>query len=242
MGPVTTRRRDRFAAANGEYAESLEGAGSRSRCWQGGHADDDGVTCRSVRQCHRTRVVAVSDQRPQCFRNIEEQADCPEILQRRSSGDESLLTMMCGALAGSFAENLQNAAVEVVDREGGWQVVCRIRATWTDTIRLSKLSGRARSGAVTAEPDWQDDFAKPPKMQIRRLAADGACVGLPPSWRSASSLRQSVWRGTCPCGPRGGRPKLPSRHGHEDCGLWGWLKGCQEPVSTPAKPPTPPAD
>ena len=44
----------------------------------------------------------MSDLRPPCFRNIEEQADCPEILQRRSSGDETLLTMMCGALAGSF--------------------------------------------------------------------------------------------------------------------------------------------
>jgi hypothetical protein len=33
----------------------------------------------------------------------------------------------------------------------------------------------------------------------------------------------------------------PNKDGHEDCGLWGWLKGCQEPVSTPAKPPTPPA-
>ena len=81
------------------------------------------VQCR---QCQRTRVVAVSDQRPPCFRNIEEQADCPEVLQRRSSDDEALLTMMCGALAGSFAENLQNAAVEVVDRDGAWQVVCRI--------------------------------------------------------------------------------------------------------------------
>ena len=81
------------------------------------------VVCR---QCHRTRVVAVSDLRPPCFRNIEEQADCPEILQRRESGDETLLTMMCGALAGSFAENLQHAVVEVVDREDDWQVACRI--------------------------------------------------------------------------------------------------------------------
>src|SRR3954454_20918751 len=81
------------------------------------------VRCR---QCHRTRVVAVSDLRPPCFRNIEEQAECPEILERRGSGDETLLTMMCGALAGSFAESLQHATVDVVDREGEWQVVCRI--------------------------------------------------------------------------------------------------------------------
>lgn len=77
-------------------------------------------------QCRRERVVAVSDLRPPCFRNIEEQADCPEILQRRASGDETLLTMMCGALAGSFAQNLERAAVDVVDREGAWQIGCSI--------------------------------------------------------------------------------------------------------------------
>ena len=77
-------------------------------------------------QCQRTRVVAVSNLHPPCFRNIEEQADCPEILQRRGSGDETLLTMMCGALAGSFAQNLERAVVDVVDRQGVWQVACRI--------------------------------------------------------------------------------------------------------------------
>jgi formylglycine-generating enzyme required for sulfatase activity len=77
-------------------------------------------------QCHRTMVVAVSNLHPPCFRNVEEQADCPEILQRRGSGDETLLTMMCGALAGSLAENLERAAIEVADREGVWQVACRI--------------------------------------------------------------------------------------------------------------------
>lgn len=32
----------------------------------------------------------------------------------------------------------------------------------------------------------------------------------------------------------------PNKDGHESCGFWGWLKGCQEAVSTPAKPPAPP--
>src|SRR3954453_2822972 len=81
------------------------------------------VQCR---QCHRTRVVAVTDLRPPCFRNVEEQAECPEILQRRGSGEEALLTMMCGALAGSLAENLERAAFETVQREGVWRVACRI--------------------------------------------------------------------------------------------------------------------
>jgi hypothetical protein len=34
----------------------------------------------------------------------------------------------------------------------------------------------------------------------------------------------------------------PSNGGQEGCpypGLWGWLKGCHDSASTPAKPPTP---
>jgi formylglycine-generating enzyme required for sulfatase activity len=77
-------------------------------------------------QCHRTVAVAVSNMHLPCFRNVEEQADCPEIAQRRGSGEETLLTMMCRALTESLAENLERAAVEVVDREGAWQVACRI--------------------------------------------------------------------------------------------------------------------
>src|SRR4051795_883332 len=69
-------------------------------------------------ECHRTMVVAVSPLHQPCFRNVEEQAECPEILQRRGSGEEALLTMMCGALAGSLAENLERAAFETVQREG----------------------------------------------------------------------------------------------------------------------------
>jgi formylglycine-generating enzyme required for sulfatase activity len=76
--------------------------------------------------CQRTIAVAVSNLHQPCFRNVEEQADCPEILQRRSSGEKSLLTMMCGALAGSLAENLERAAFEAVNREGAWRVACCI--------------------------------------------------------------------------------------------------------------------
>jgi len=134
------------------------------------------VRCR---QCHRTRVVAVSDLRPPCFRNIEEQAECPEILQRRGSGDETLLTMMCGALAGSFAESLQHATVDVVDREGDWQVVCRIpgdeeryysstQAGWQGEIwgrhGRTGLARRFREAAKEAEQ------ASRRRRRMRRLA------------------------------------------------------------------------
>jgi len=123
--------------------------------------------------------VAVSDLRPPCFRNIEEQADCPEILQRRESGDETLLTMMCGALAGSFAENLQHAVVEVVDREDDWQVACRIpgdtdrfyssaHARWQGEIwgrwGRAGLARRFRDAANEA------DQASRSRRRMRRLA------------------------------------------------------------------------
>ena len=64
--------------------------------------------------------MAVSNLHQPCFRNVEEQADCPEILQRRGTGEEALLTMMCEALAGSLAENLERAAIDLtvaVDRQ-----------------------------------------------------------------------------------------------------------------------------
>jgi len=144
------------------------------------------VQCR---QCHRPRVVAVSDLRPPCFRNIEEQAECPEILQRRGSGDETLLTMMCGALAGSFAESLQHATVDVIDREGDWQVVCRIpgdaeryysstQACWQGEIwgrhGRAGLARRFREAAKEAEQ------ASRSRRRMRRLVpilALGIVVG-----------------------------------------------------------------
>jgi formylglycine-generating enzyme required for sulfatase activity len=141
-------------------------------------------------QCHHTRVVAVSNLHPPCFRNIEEQADCPEILQRTGSGDETLLTMMCGALAESFARNLERAAVEVVDRQGVWQVACRIpgdpdrfyssgQARWQAEIwsrcGQTGLARRFRDAAREA------DQASRSRRRMRRLVpilAFGAAVGV----------------------------------------------------------------
>ncbi len=120
----------------------------------------------------------MSDLRPPCSRNVEEQADCPEILQRRDQGDETLLTMMCGALAGSFAENLQHAVVEVVDREGDWQVACRVpgdadrfyssaHARWQGEIwgrwGRTGLARRFREAAKEA------DHASRSRRRMRRL-------------------------------------------------------------------------
>jgi formylglycine-generating enzyme required for sulfatase activity len=129
--------------------------------------------------CQRTRVVAVSDLRPPCFRNIEEQADCPEVLQRRGSGDdEALMTMMCGALAESFAENLKRAAVEAVNRDGDWQIACRIpgdpdRYYSSDQARRQAETWRrhGRSGLARRLSDAaaEVDQASRSRARIRRL-------------------------------------------------------------------------
>jgi formylglycine-generating enzyme required for sulfatase activity len=129
-------------------------------------------------QCHRERVVAVSHLRAPCFRNIEEQADCPEILQHRPSGDETLLTMMCGTLAASFAENLERADVDVVDREGIWQVACRIpgdrdryyssdQARWQSEI-WSRCGGTGLARRFR-EAANQADQASRRRRRMRRL-------------------------------------------------------------------------
>jgi formylglycine-generating enzyme required for sulfatase activity len=75
--------------------------------------------------CHRTVRVAVSNLHPPCFRDFEEQAECPEVLTRRRSNGEMLLLMMCSALQQSLNEKFENTEVEPAAYEGGWRVVCR---------------------------------------------------------------------------------------------------------------------
>jgi formylglycine-generating enzyme required for sulfatase activity len=80
------------------------------------------VKCRG---CHRTVLVAVSGLHPPCFRNLEQQAECPEVQARRRSNGGMLLLMMCGALKEALNEKFENAEVEAAAHEGDWRVVCR---------------------------------------------------------------------------------------------------------------------
>jgi len=75
--------------------------------------------------CHRTVLVAVSNLHPPCFRDFEEQAECPEIRARRRSDDGKLLLLMCSALKQSLTEKFESAEVEPSVHRGGWRVVCR---------------------------------------------------------------------------------------------------------------------
>lgn len=75
--------------------------------------------------CHRTVLVAINNLHPPCFRDFEEQAECPEIRARRRSNDGKLLLMMCSALKQALNEKFESAEVEPAVHQGGWRVVCR---------------------------------------------------------------------------------------------------------------------
>jgi formylglycine-generating enzyme required for sulfatase activity len=121
------------------------------------------VKCRG---CHRTVFVAVSNLHPPCFRNFEQQAECPEVQARRRSNGGMLLLMMCGALKESLDEKFENAEVEPAAHEGGWRVVCRTpdddgqvfspnqarrRAELWDGYGQRKLADQLRQAADEAE-------------------------------------------------------------------------------------------
>src|SRR5215472_1475166 len=120
------------------------------------------VKCRG---CHRTVLVAVSNLHPPCFRNFEEQAECPEVLARKRSNGEKLLLMMCSTLKQSFNEKFENAEVEPAAYEGGWRVVCRTpdddqifspnharrQAELWEGCGQRKLAGELRKAADEAE-------------------------------------------------------------------------------------------
>jgi len=76
-------------------------------------------------RCGRTVAVAVGDRHPPCFRHVEEQAECPEIQERRRRGEGMLLLMMCSALEQSLETELASIQIEAVERDGAWHVACR---------------------------------------------------------------------------------------------------------------------
>ena len=161
-------------------------------------------------QCQRERVVAVSIS-PAVLPQHRGASRGLEILQRRASGDETLLTMMCGALAESFAENLERAAVDVVDRQGVWQVACRVPGDRDRYYSSDQARSQGENEVVAAEPCWRGNFAKPPKKQTGRLAVGSACVGSSRCSGSAWSLPPSAPRGSFRHDPRGSRRKSPCR-------------------------------
>src|SRR3954451_365780 len=77
-------------------------------------------------RCGRSVLVALSPSHPPCFQRVDEQAECPEIQQRRGSGEGGLLLMMCGALQRSLEAAGARAEVEAAALDRRWQVVCRI--------------------------------------------------------------------------------------------------------------------
>jgi formylglycine-generating enzyme required for sulfatase activity len=116
--------------------------------------------------CQRTVLVAVSNLHPPCFRDFEEQAECPEIRARKRSNEGKLLLLMCSALKQSLNEKFESAEVEPSAHQGGWCVVCRTpgdsgqffsphqarrQAELWDAYGQTKLAGAFREAADEAE-------------------------------------------------------------------------------------------
>jgi hypothetical protein len=117
-------------------------------------------------RCHRTVFVAVSDLEHPRFRNDKEQAECPEIRERRDAGERILDLKVCDGLKRSLAAKFARDRVEAITVEGIGYVVRRTpgdpsplyspsEARWQaellDGRNQSALADRFRSAADDAE-------------------------------------------------------------------------------------------
>jgi formylglycine-generating enzyme required for sulfatase activity len=113
-------------------------------------------------RCHRIVAVLVGEARPPCFRHVEEQAECPEIRERRASGEVVPDLVICGALHRSLEAKFEDTEVEAVVSQGIWHVVRRTPG------RPSSLHSpsQARTQADLWHGRGQDNLAN----QFRRAA------------------------------------------------------------------------
>jgi len=134
-------------------------------------------------RCHRIVAVLVGDAHPPCFRHVEEQAECPEIRERRTSGEVVPDLVICGALLRSFEAKFENTQVEAVVSQGIWYVVRRTPGRPSPLYSPSQ----ARTQADLWQGRGHDDLAN----QFRR-AADQAELGQLRDDLGASKARWSL--------------------------------------------------
>jgi hypothetical protein len=132
-------------------------------------------------RCHRTLFMLVSDWQTPCFRDIQEQADCLEIRERRANGERISDLTICDALRRSLDKTFASVRVEVeaVTLEGSAYVVrhvpgrpsplysasqARSQAEMWDRYGLPNLANQFREAAREAE---QRISARPRGMQER---------------------------------------------------------------------------
>jgi formylglycine-generating enzyme required for sulfatase activity len=132
------------------------------------------VKCKG---CHRTMLVAVSDLHPPCFRNFDEQAECPEIQARRRANRGMLLLMMCGALKQSLNEKFENAEVEPAIHEGGWRVVCRTGDDDSQFFSPNQARRQAELWHGYGQTRLADGFRKAADEAERRKLRGGGLIG-----------------------------------------------------------------
>jgi formylglycine-generating enzyme required for sulfatase activity len=126
--------------------------------------------------CHRTVLVAVSSLHPPCFRNFEQQAECPEVQARRRSNGGMLLLMMCGALNESLNEKFENAEVEPAAHEGGWRVVCRTPGDHGQVFSPAQARRQAELWDGYGQRKLADELRKAADEAERRKFRGGAVI------------------------------------------------------------------
>jgi hypothetical protein len=117
-------------------------------------------------QCHRTVFVVATNLQHPCFRSAREQAECPEIRERRDAGEPTLDLKVCDGLNRSLAARFARDRVEAITAEGIGYVVrltpgdpsplyspgeARWQAELLDRRDQSALADRFRSAADDAE-------------------------------------------------------------------------------------------
>jgi formylglycine-generating enzyme required for sulfatase activity len=136
--------------------------------------------------CHRTVLVAVSSLHPPCFRNFDQQAECPEVQARRRSNGGKLLLMMCGALKQSFNEKFESAEVEPAVHEGGWRVVCRAPDGGDQVFSPNQARRQAALWDGYGQRKLADELRKAAdEAERRRFRRGGIIRGKIPKWTAA---------------------------------------------------------
>lgn len=110
--------------------------------------------------CRRTVLVAMSSLHPPCFRDFQQQAECPEIQTRRQASDGMLLLMMCDALKLSLKQKCENAEVEPAVHEGGWGVVCRTADNDRQFFSPNQARRQAELWESCGQSNLADEFRK----------------------------------------------------------------------------------
>ena len=121
--------------------------------------------------------MALSPLHPPCFQRVDEQAECPEIHERRSEG--GLLLMMCGALKRSLEARSERAEVEAEVHDRQWYVACRMPGVASARYAPQEARSRAEIWQANGYQKLADALrAAAEKAERRQPSRARAAIGV----------------------------------------------------------------